>query len=97
MKPYRAQLKVCGGTECVSNNSYYIEKALKREIKKQGLTNEIQVGSTSCFGFCSDGPMMIVEPEGIIYHSLTEKDIPVLVKEHLKEGKTLKEKVFSPP
>ena len=97
MKPYRAQLMVCGGTGCVSNKSYIIKKALEQEIKKQGLEDEIHVETGGCFGFCAQGPMMIVEPEGILYQSLTEKDIARLVEEHLIKGKPLKEKVFSPP
>lgn len=97
MKPYRAQMMVCGGTSCVSNKSYIIKKALEREIEKHGLEDEIQVGSTGCFGFCAQGPVIMVRPDSIYYHLLKEEDIPRIVKEHLIKGIPLKEKIYIPP
>jgi len=97
VKPYRAQMMVCGGTSCVSNKSYIIKKALEREIEKHGLEDEIQVGSTGCFGFCAQGPVIMVRPDSIYYHLLKEEDIPRIVKEHLIKGIPLKEKIYIPP
>ncbi|HUU26701.1 MAG TPA: NADH-quinone oxidoreductase subunit NuoF [archaeon] len=90
-------MMVCGGTSCVSNKSYIIKKALEREIEKHGLEDEIQVGSTGCFGFCAQGPVIMVRPDSIYYHLLKEEDIPRIVKEHLIKGIPLKEKIYIPP
>ena len=67
MKPYRVNLMVCTGTACVANHSFEVKEALEREIKKKGLENDIQVVPTGCNGFCAEGPLMFVQPDGIFY------------------------------
>jgi NADH:ubiquinone oxidoreductase subunit F (NADH-binding)/(2Fe-2S) ferredoxin len=88
---------VCTGTGCVSNNSFEIKKALETEIKKKGLENEIEVVPTGCNGFCAEGPLLVVQPDGIFYGHLTEKDIPHLVEEHLLKGRPVPKLMYHPP
>ncbi len=97
MGHYRAHLLVCTGTGCVSNHSFKIKDALERELKKQGLEQEIQVVTTGCNGFCERGPIVVVQPEGIFYQRLKEDDIPSLVTEHFLKGRPLKKLMYVPP
>lgn len=96
MKPYRVNLMVCAGTGCVANHSFEIKKALENEIKKRGLDNEVQVVPTGCNGFCAEGPLMVVQPDGIFYRRLTEKDIPFLVEEHFLKGRPVQKLMYIP-
>ena len=93
---YRLHLMLCAGTACVSNKSFKIKELLEKEIKKQGLENEALVVMTGCNGFCAVGPVMVVMPDGIFYHSLTEEDIPFFVEEHLLKGRPVKKLMFTP-
>lgn len=95
--PYRAHLMVCAGTGCVSNRSYKIKDALEQELKKRGLDNEILVVATGCNGFCANGPIMVVWPEGIFYQKLTVEDIPNVVEEHMLKGRPVTRLMFTPP
>ncbi len=88
---------LCAGTGCVSNNSFKIKEVLEREIKKQGLQDEILVVMTGCNGFCAVGPIMVVKPDGIFYQNLTEEDIPYLVEEHFLKGRPVKKLMYFPP
>jgi len=97
LKPYRTHVMICGGTGCVSNHSFVIRKILIKEIEKQGLENEIHVTTTGCNGFCAEGPLMVIQPDGIIYRQLTEKNIPFLVEEHLLKGRPIAKFMFTPP
>ena len=97
MKPYRINLMVCAGTGCVANHSFEIKKALEDEVKKRGLENEVQVVATGCNGFCAEGPLMVVQPEGIFYAQLTIKDIPHLVEEHFLKGRPVQKLMYVPP
>ncbi|MDY3988364.1 MAG: NADH-quinone oxidoreductase subunit NuoF [Massilioclostridium sp.] len=83
---YRSQVLVCGGTGCTSSNSEKIISTLKEELEKQGLTDEVQVVRTGCFGLCALGPIMIVYPEGSFYSMVKVEDIPEIVEQHLKNG-----------
>ena len=86
---FRKHVLVCGGTGCTSSGSKKILEALEREIKKNGLENEIGIVKTGCFGLCALGPIMIVYPEGSFYSMVKEEDIPEIVEEHLAHGKVV--------
>lgn len=91
---YRSHVLVCGGTGCTSSGSQQIIDALEREIKANGLENEIEVVRTGCFGLCALGPIMIVYPEGTFYSMVQEKDIPEIVSEHLLKGRIVSRLVY---
>lgn len=91
---YRSQVLVCGGTGCTSSGSRDILAALKKEIKKNGIEEEIEVVRTGCFGLCELGPVVIVYPEGAFYSKVKVEDIPELVSEHLVKGRILKRLVY---
>jgi len=96
-KAYRMHLMVCAGTACVSNNSFEIKDALEKEIKKQGLEDEILVVTTGCNGFCERGPLLVVQPGNIFYQQLEKKNIPHLVEEHFLKGRPVKKLMYKPP
>ena len=75
MNNYRMHLMLCAGTGCVSNGSFRLQSALKQELAKHDLQDEIDVVMTGCNGFCAQGPVMVVQPDGIFYQLLTEKNI----------------------
>lgn len=93
---YRLHLMICAGTACVSNKSFKIKEVLESELKKQGLEKEVLVVMTGCNGFCAVGPVMVVMPDGIFYHSLTEEIVPHLVEEHFLKGRPVKKLMFTP-
>jgi NADH-quinone oxidoreductase subunit F len=97
MKNYRIHLMVCAGTGCVLNHSYDIKDALEKEIKKQNIENDAQVVLTGCNGFCGQGPILVVQPDGIFYQFLKPSDVPLLVKEHLLKGRPVKKLMYVPP
>ncbi len=84
---YRSHVLVCGGTGCTSSGSHQICAELEKEIKKQGLAEEVKVVMTGCFGLCALGPIMIVYPEGSFYSRVKVEDIPEIVSEHLLKGR----------
>ena len=83
----RSHVLICGGTGCTSSGSLAVRKALETELEAQGLTEEIKIVTTGCFGLCALGPIMIVYPEGTFYSCVTAEDIPEIVSEHLLKGR----------
>ena len=83
---YRTHVLVCGGTGCTSSGSARIRERLEKEIEANGLSDEVCVVKTGCFGLCALGPIMIVYPEGTFYSMVQEEDIPEIVTEHLLKG-----------
>ena len=91
---YRSHVLVCGGTGCTSSGSAKVIDALKAELEKNGLTEEVQVIKTGCFGLCAVGPIMIVYPEGSFYSRVQAENIPEIVTEHLLKGRPVKRLLY---
>ena len=91
---YRSHVLVCGGTGCTSSGSKAIIERLESELKAQGLSEEVQVVRTGCFGLCALGPVMIVYPEGTFYSMVKEEDVPEIVSEHLLKGRIVTRLVY---
>ena len=86
---YRSHVLVCGGTGCTSSGSQRTSDRPERQIAAQGLSEEVGVVKTGCFGLCALGPIMIVYPEGTFYSMVQEDDIPEIVAEHLLKGRVV--------
>ena len=86
---YRSHVLVCGGTGCTSSGSQKILEALKEELAKNGLTDEVAVVQTGCHGLCALGPIMIVYPDASFYSMVKVEDIPEIVSEHLLKGRVV--------
>lgn len=91
---YRTHVLVCGGTGCTSSGSARIRESLEKEIEANGLSDEVCVVKTGCFGLCALGPIMIVYPEGTFYSMVQEEDIPEIVTEHLLKGNVVKHLLY---
>ena len=91
---YRSHVLVCGGTGCTSSNSQQIIDALETEIAAAGLSEEVKVVKTGCFGLCALGPIMIVYPEGSFYSEVKPSDVPEIVQEHLLKGRIVKRLLY---
>lgn len=84
---YRSHILVCADPECLAKGAHDVVDALQDELVAQGLLEEIQVLETSRIGSCSDGPEMMVYPEGVHYVGMTADDVPFLVEEHFLKGR----------
>jgi len=89
MKYYRSHVLVCADPECLHKGAHDVLDSLQDELVAQGLNDEVQVLETSRLGGCSNGPEIMVYPEGVHYTGLTPDDMPYLVEEHFLKGRTV--------
>jgi len=71
---------------------------LKKQLKDKGLLtgpNACYRTKVGCLRICTNGPTMVVYPEGKWYHGMTPERIPLFVQQHLLEGKPVEEWVFA--
>lgn len=87
---------ICQGTGCQASNSQEIYERLKAEVAKLELTG-ITVDFTGCHGFCEQGPIVIVEPEGIFYNRVEVDDAAEIVQSHLRDGKPVERLFYHDP
>ena len=88
---------VCGGTGCRASASNMLYENLKKELKEQGLQDEVQVVETGCFGFCEKGPIVKVIPDNTFYVSVTPEDAKEIVAEHAVKGRQVKRLLYVDP
>ncbi len=91
----RAHVLICGGTGCTSSGSLDIQTAFEENIEKNGLSEEVKVVQTGCFGLCALGPVVIVYPDGTFYSRVTAEDVKEIVEEHLLKGRIVERLVYN--
>jgi NADH-quinone oxidoreductase subunit F len=94
---YRANVLVCGGTGCNASEAQEVHAAMKKEISRRGLGDEVRVVQTGCRGFCAMGPVMIIYPEGTFYCQVQPRDVQTIVEETLVKGRVIGRLTYKMP
>jgi len=93
----RSNVMICEGTGCAASQAREILTALKGEIHRHGLDDEIRIVQTGCRGFCAMGPIVMVYPEGIFYCQVKPDDVSHLVEETLLKGRIVERLAYQEP
>jgi NADP-reducing hydrogenase subunit HndC len=80
---------VCSGTGCVAAKASGCFEALQGELERRGLTGSVALRRTGCYGFCENGPVVVVQPENTCYLRVTAKDAAELVEHSLVQHRPL--------
>ena len=97
MSNYRMHLLVCGGTGCTSSESLILVDKLNESIKKHGITEEVEVVVTGCFGFCEKGPIIKVYPDNVFYVSVKPEDAEEIIAENVIKGRLVQRLLYVEP
>jgi NADH-quinone oxidoreductase subunit F len=87
---------VCHGTACISVKAEKLREAFEKGIAELGMPG-VSVDFTGCQGFCTQGPVVIVEPDGIIYTRVTIEDVPEIIYSHLVGGEPVSRLFYKDP
>jgi len=71
---YAHRIHVCVAAGCLSCQSGLVKEALEKEVARRGLENWCQVKGVGCLGLCTAGPLIAVEPMGILYRAVQVSD-----------------------
>jgi len=96
---YTRHVFLCiGPTCCTPETGLASWEKLKQTLKDKGLTsgpNACYRTKVGCLRICTDGPTMVVYPEGTWYHGMTPERIERFVEQHLLAGQPIEEWVFA--
>ena len=73
------RLYCCTSTGCQAANSLAVKIALDRAVEAAGLSDRVQVVGVGCMGFCGQGPMVEVDPDGFHYEKVTPEQAPSII------------------
>ena len=96
LRDNRRTVFVCQGTGCTSGKSVEIRQALENTVAELGL-DRVQVDFTGCHGFCQQGPIVFIEPEGIFYTHVSVNDVPDITQSHLRDGQPVERLFYKDP
>ncbi|SLM17923.1 NADP-reducing hydrogenase subunit HndC [uncultured spirochete] len=84
---YKNFILVCGGTACESSHSEEIYRNLIKEAEALGVSRDVQVVKTGCFGFCEKGPIVKVLPSESFYVEVKPEDAHEIIAEQVIKGR----------
>lgn len=92
---YRHHLFFCtnqrepGAACCANFDAQKMRDYAKQKVKALGLTGKggVRVNNAGCLDRCTEGPVLVVYPEGTWYTYIDEADIDEIVEEHVLHGR----------
>ena len=85
--PYRVLFLVCTNlrederASCAARGSAEIHRELKRRVKLLNLPFHVRVSQSGCLDLCSDGPNVVVWPDGRLYSGVSIEDIDLILED----------------
>jgi (2Fe-2S) ferredoxin len=96
---YRRHVFLCTGPKCCTpEEGLAAWEVLKQQLEEHGLSagpDACYRTKVGCLRICTQGPTMVVYPEGTWYHGMTAERIPLFVRQHLVENRPVEEQVFA--
>lgn len=91
------QILICGGTGCKASSSQGITDNLLKAIKKNEITDKVEVITVGCFGFCEKGPIVKIIPDNTFYTQVTPEDAEEIINEHIIGGRRIERLLYVDP
>jgi NADH:ubiquinone oxidoreductase subunit F (NADH-binding)/(2Fe-2S) ferredoxin/Pyruvate/2-oxoacid:ferredoxin oxidoreductase delta subunit len=87
--PMVPKVLICGGTGCLALGSDEVAAAFEKAFKDQGVEGKVELKTTGCPGFCEQGPLLTVQPEGVFYTKVKPKDAAEIVSKTISAGEVI--------
>ena len=99
------QVVICGGSGCVAGGSLNVYDRMKQLMEERGLkvdvvlqheTHDESVGlkHSGCHGFCQMGPLMRIEPIGLLYIKVTVDDCEEIIEKTILNDEVIDRLVY---
>ncbi|MDH4229651.1 MAG: (2Fe-2S) ferredoxin domain-containing protein [Nitrospirota bacterium] len=82
---------VCTATACADRGAEDTYRALKKRVKNYPALSGVWVNRSGSVGGCEHGPMVVIYPEGVWYHSVSVERVDELIRRHLLENEVIED------
>ncbi len=108
-KDYQRRVVICAGTGCMANGAMKVFEALTDQARDLGLSLDIALDDeergprdglltkSGCQGFCQMGPLLNIEPDGLLYCKVRPEDVAEIVQETLVGGRPVARLLYQDP
>ena len=97
---------ICAGTGCIAGGAMKIYENIKAECERRGLSvyvglkhdtdeeKSLHVKMSGCHGFCEMGPLVHIEPMGVMYIHVTPEDCHEILERTVLGGEIIDRLVY---
>ena len=71
---------------CGQKNATEVAEAFYLELQQRQAFDKIAISTSSCLGPCTEGPSVLVYPEGVMYGGVGKDDVAEIFEQHLEKG-----------
>ncbi len=105
LKTQKKQILICAGTGCVAGGSLDIYARLQEIMMARGIKcslklekephgDSVGLKKSGCHGFCEMGPLLRIEPEGILYIKVKAEDCEEIIEESIVHDRVVSRLVY---
>ncbi|MCE5308947.1 MAG: 4Fe-4S binding protein [Acidobacteriales bacterium] len=99
---------LCAGTGCVANGAWKVFAEFQTKLAESGSSatltadhtvcdGHVHVSKSGCQGFCQMGPLVTVEPDGILYTKVQPADVAEIVQRTILNGEVVERLLYVDP
>ena len=109
IKSVKRRIVICAGTGCVAGGALDVRDEFLKELDALNLTVtttldadvpgdiDVYLSKSGCQGFCQMGPLVTIEPDGILYTKVQSADVAEIVKTTLVEQAVVERLLYVHP
>ncbi|MDH3216480.1 MAG: NADH-quinone oxidoreductase subunit NuoF [Candidatus Krumholzibacteria bacterium] len=90
----RPSIIVAGGTCGMARGAGNIAEAFRQQIARRKLARKVLFRETGCHGFCQAEPLVVIDPEGILYCGVGPDDVTEILDETVENKRIIDRLVF---
>jgi len=83
-------------SSCADQGCNTVYEEFLWQLQNRNLFNKVQITATGCMGPCSEGPNVLVYPEGVMYAKVGKDDVASIYEQHLEQGQPLERLLMTP-
>ena len=98
MGQYEHHVFVCTtGKSCSRQGAENVHSTIKHAVKGAGVKDTVRVNHAGCMNQCNYGPMVVVYPQDVWYHSVDSHGAERILRDHLVGGRVVESYRYKAP
>ncbi|MBD3867234.1 MAG: NADH-quinone oxidoreductase subunit NuoF [Acidobacteria bacterium] len=93
------RILVCCGTGCLANGARKVAEAFAEQVGKRNLDAQVKlmVKNTGCHGFCERGPLVVLQPSGVLYTRVRVSNVAQILEKTVENGEIIPRLLYKNP